>query len=121
MKNAQADGLRIENSGKLLGVCRGALGRGVSGENGVVATEGTAGKNDGEANGGEHEDDRGIGGELGEEAGCSARAEGGLRSLAPEGSGEVCGFALLEKDDANKKERDDDVDDKDQIEHGAAL
>jgi hypothetical protein len=28
---------------------------------------------------------------------------------------------LLEKDDANEKERDDDVDDKDQIEHGAAL
>ena len=121
MKMRKPMACALDDSGKLLGVRRCALGGGVAGENGVVAAESTAGENDGEANGGEHENDRGIGRELGKEIGCSAGAEGGLRSLAPEGAGEVCGFALLEEDDANEKERDDDVDDKDEIEHGAAL
>jgi hypothetical protein len=68
-----------------------------------------AGEQDSEADGGEHEDDGGVGGELGEEIGCAAGAEGGLRTLAAEGSGEVGGFALLKEDDADDEERDDDV------------
>ena len=68
-----------------------------------------AGEQDGEGDGGEHEDDCRPGGELGEEVGCAARAEGGLRTLTAEGTGEVGGFALLEQDYANEEERDDDV------------
>ena len=64
---------------------------------------------DGKADGGNHEDDGGPGGELGEEVSCSARAEGCLRSLTAEGSGEVGGFALLEEDDANDEQRNDNV------------
>jgi len=64
---------------------------------------------DGEADGAEHEDDGGVGGQLGEEVRCAARAKGCLRTLAAEGSGEVGGFALLEEDDADDEERDDDV------------
>ena len=62
------------------------------------------GEQDGEADGSEYEEDRRPGGELGEEVGCSARSEGGLRSLAAKGSGEVGGFALLEEDDSDDKE-----------------
>ncbi len=94
----------------------GVLWRGgVTGEDGVVAAG--AGEQDGEADGGEHEDDRGPGGELGEEIGCSARSEGGLRSLAAEGSGEVGGLALLEQDDADEEERDDNVQDYEKDNH----
>ena len=64
---------------------------------------------DGEADGAEHEDDGGVGGQLGEKVGCAARAEGRLGALTAEGSGEVGGFALLKEDDANDEERDDDV------------
>jgi hypothetical protein len=89
----------------LLRGCRlGGLG---AGEDGVVAAG--AREKDGETDGGEHEDDRGVGGELGEEVGRAARAEGRLGALTAEGSGEVGGLALLEEDDANDEERDDDV------------
>jgi hypothetical protein len=64
---------------------------------------------DSEADGTEHEDDGGVGGQLGEKVGCAARAERCLRALTAEGSGEVGRFALLEEDDADDKERDDDV------------
>jgi len=57
----------------------------------------------------QHEDDRAPGGEAGKQVGRAARAEGGLRALAAEGSGEVGGFALLEEDYANDEKRDDDV------------
>ena len=78
-----------------------------AGEDGAVGSG--AREQDREADGAEHEDDGGVGGQLGEEVGCAARAEGGLRALAAEGSGEVGGLALLEEDDANNEERDDDV------------
>ncbi len=64
---------------------------------------------DGEADGAEHEDDGGVGGQLGEKVGCAARAEGRLGALTAEGSGEVGRFALLKEDDADDEERDDDV------------
>jgi hypothetical protein len=95
-------------------LCGGRLTGGVlcAGEDGVVAAAG-AGEQNGEANGGEHEDDGRVGGELGEEVGCAARAEGCLRALSAEGSGEVGGFALLEEHDADDEERDNNVEDND--------
>ena len=47
------------------------------------------GQKDGEPDGGEHEADGGVGGELGEQVGSAARAESGLRTLSAEGTGEV--------------------------------
>src|ERR1700733_1796002 len=82
-----------------------------AGEDGVVAA--SAGEQNGEANGGEHEDDGRVGSELGEEVGCAARAERCLRTLSAEGSGEVGGFALLGEYDADDEERDNDVEDND--------
>ena len=76
-----------------------------------------AGKHDGEADGGDHEEDGGPGGELGEEVGRSAGSKGGLRSLAAEGCGEVGGLALLEQDDADEEERNDDVQDNEKDDH----
>jgi hypothetical protein len=91
--------------------CRLAGGVCAAGKDGVVAT--SAGEQNGEANGGEHEDDGRVGSELGEEVGCAARAEGCLRTLTAEGSGEIGGFALLEEDYADDEERDNDVKDND--------
>ena len=94
--------------GLLLGGGRLGGGGGLgAGEDGAVCAG--AREQNGEADGAEHEDDGGVGRQLGEEVGCAAGAEGGLRALAAEGSGEVSGFALLEEDDANDEERDDDV------------
>ena len=73
-----------------------------------------------QANGGAHENNRRPGGETGEQVGCAAGAEGGLRSLAAEGAGEIRGLALLQQDDTNQKERNDDMDDDEQNEHGKA-
>jgi hypothetical protein len=78
-----------------------------AGEDGVIAAG--AGEQDGKTDGGQHEDDGGVGGEFGEEVGCAPRAEGCLRALAAEGSGEVGRLSLLEEDDADDKERDDNV------------
>src|ERR1700722_15713063 len=102
-------------------LCGRRLAGGVlcAGEDGVVAAG--AGEQNGEANRGEHEDDGRVGGELGEEVGCAAWAEGCLRTLAAEGSCEVGGLALLEEDDADDEERDNDVEDNDYIEHRVAL
>jgi hypothetical protein len=100
---------------------RRGLGSGCAfyaGENRVVAA-GTR-EHDGEGDRGDHEDDGGPGGELGEEVGCSARAEGCLRTLTAEGSGEVGGFALLEEDDANDEERNDNVQGHEKSEHCGA-
>ena len=80
-----------------------------------------AGEHDGEADGGEHEDDGRPGGELGEEIGGAARSEGGLRSLAAEGSGEVGGLALLKQNDTDEEERDDNVQNNEKNDHRDCL
>lgn len=103
----------------LLGGRRLAGGVSGAGEDGVIATG--AREQDGKANRGEHEDDRRIGGELGEKVGCAARTEGGLRSLAAEGSREVGGLALLQEDYANEKETDDNVNDDEKNNHRSCL
>ena len=94
------------DSGKLL-LRGGRLGGLGAGEDRVVAAG--AREQDREADGAEHEDDGGVGGQLGKEVGCTAGPEGRLGALTAEGSGEVGGFALLEEDDGNDEERDDDV------------
>ena len=76
---------------------------------------------DGEADGGEHEDDGGPGGQFGEEVGGAAGAECCLGTLTAEGSGEVGGFALLEEDDADNEERNDNVDDYEKNDHRSCL
>ena len=86
-----------------------------AGEDGVIAA-GT-GEHDREADGGDHEEHRRPGSELGEEGGCTARAESCLRALSAEGTCEVCGASLLQENDAHDKERDEDVDDENEIEH----
>ena len=80
-----------------------------------------AGEQDGEADGGEHEEDGRPCGELGEEIGCSAGSKGGLRSLAAEGSGEVGGLALLEQNDTDEEQRDDNVQDNEKNDHRELL
>jgi hypothetical protein len=105
------------NSPRLLFGC--ALGGFGAGEDRVIGAG--AREQDGEANGGEHEEDGRPGGELGEKIGCSARSEGGLRSLATEGSSEVGGLALLEQDDADEEERDENVQDNEKNDHRDCL
>jgi hypothetical protein len=115
VKNAQAEGLaHLEEESCRLFLRGGRLAGGMLGarEDGVVAAAG-AGEQNGEANGGEHEDDGRVRGELGEEVGCAARAKGCLRALTAEGSGEIGGFALLEEDDADDEERDNNVENND--------
>ena len=87
----------------------------MAGEDRVVAAG--AGEQDGEADGGNHEEDGRPGGEFGEEVGCSTGSEGGLRSLAAEGCGEVGGLALLKQNDADEEERDNDVQDYEKDDH----
>ena len=96
---------------------RGALGGGVggAGEDRVVAAG--AREQDGEADGGEHEADSGVGGEFGEQVRGAARTECCLRSLAAEGTGEIGRLALLEQDDADEEERDDNVQDNEKNDH----
>ena len=74
-------------------------------------------EHDREPDGTEHEDDRRVRGEPGEEVGCTARPEGCLRTLPAESSGEIGRFALLEEDDADEKERDNNVDDNEKNDH----
>src|SRR6266702_3566616 len=109
--------LRILRKLKSWLLLRGALGGGMrgAGEDGVVGVG--AGEQDGEADGGEHEEDGRVGGQLDEEVGCATGSEGGLRSLAAEGSGEVGGLALLEQDDTDEEERDDNVQDNEKDDH----
>jgi len=77
-----------------------------------------AGHHDGKRDGREHEDDGRPGGEASEEVGGAARTEGGLRTLAAEGSSEVGGLALLEQDHTDEEEADDNVQDYEKNEHG---
>jgi hypothetical protein len=114
MKNAQAEGLaHLEEESSWLFLCGRRLAGGVlgAGKDGAVAAR--AGEQNGEANGGEHEDDGRVGGEFGEEVRCATRAERCLRTLTAKGSGEIGRLALLEKDDADDEERDSDVEDND--------
>ena len=76
---------------------------------------------DGEGDGGDHEDDGRPGGELGEDVCGSARTKGGLRTLTTKGASEIGGFALLKEDDTDEKEADDNVQDQEKNEHGAVL
>jgi hypothetical protein len=78
-------------------------------------------EHDGETDGGEHEYDGRPGGELGEKVGCTAWSEGGLRSLAAEGSGEVGRLTLLKQNDADEEERDDNVQDNEKNDHRELL
>ena len=71
---------------------------------------------DGQADGGDHEDDCRPGGEPGEHIGCGARTEGGLRALAAKCACQVGRTALLEEDDADEKEAHNDVNDDNEIE-----
>jgi len=98
--------------GLLLGKRMAARG---SGEHRVVAAG--AREQDGERDRKKHEDDGRVGGQLGEQIGRAAWAEGGLRSLAAEGSGEIGRLALLEQDDADEEERDDNVQDNEKDDH----
>jgi hypothetical protein len=103
----------------LLRGCRlGGRGSFDTGEDGAVG----AGMRecDGESDGGEHEDDGRPGGQFGEQVGCAAGAERCLGTLTAKGSGEVGGFALLEENDADDEERNDDVNDYEKNDHGAA-
>ena len=116
MKMRGPDGSRIGGkadirSSKGLFLGRSRLGGLAPGEDRVVGVG--AGQKNGEADGGEHETDRRVGGQFSEEVGCAAGAERGLRALAAERSGEVGGLALLQKDDADEEERDDDMEDDD--------
>ena len=78
-------------------------------------------EHDREGDGGNHEEHCRPGGELGEQRGRAARAECCLRTLSAEGTGEIRGASLLQKDDADDEERDDDVYDKDEIEHRSSF
>src|ERR1035441_1170455 len=71
---------------------------------------------DGQTEGGEHEDDRRPGGEPGEHVGRGAGAEGGLRTLAAEGACQVGRAALLQEDNADEKEAHKHVQDNHKVE-----
>lgn len=90
-----------------------------TGEDGVIAAR--AGEHDREADGGDHEEHCRPCREFGEERRCSARTESCLRTLSAEGTGEVCRASLLQKNNADDEERDDDMDDKDEIEHRSSF
>ena len=70
---------------------------------------------------GDHEDYGRPRSETGEKVGRATRAKGSLRTLATECSSEVCGFALLNEDDADKEETDYDVQNDEQNEHVRTL
>ena len=77
-----------------------------------------AGEHDGERDGDDHEEYRAPCGELGEQVGRAARAEGRLRTLAAECAGEVGGLALLQQHNADQKQTDNDVKHNQKDEHG---
>src|SRR5271165_1538280 len=76
---------------------------------------------DGEPDGGDHEDDGAPTGGAGEQVGRRAGSKGSLRTLAAEGSGEIGAFALLEKNDGDQEETNNDVNHDKQIDHAAAF
>jgi hypothetical protein len=99
----------------------GRLGGGMRGAGEDRAVAADAGEHDGEADGGEHEEDCGVGGELGEEVRCATRTEGCLRTLAAKGSSQVGGFTLLQENYADDEERDDYMQDNEKIDHRSSL
>ena len=116
---SRASRLKSRLLGRLAGSCgRGRCGRRL-GAREHRARAALAGDEDEESDRGAHEDDRRPGGELGEQVGGAARAKGGLRTLAAEGSGEVGALALLQKDHANQEEANDDVDDGEKDDHSS--
>ena len=115
MRRRVACAFVILRGGLLLRGCRlGRRGALDAGEDGAVC--GGAREKNGEADGAEHEDDGGVGGQLGEEVGCTTGAEGGLGALAAEGSGEVGGTALLDEYNSDEEDAHDDVYDDDEVE-----
>ena len=52
---------------------------------------------------------------VGEQVGCAAGAEGGLRTLAAEGACQIGGFAGLQQHDADEEQADDNVHNEDQV------
>jgi hypothetical protein len=70
---------------------------------------------------GHGEDDGGPGGHAGEQIGGAARTECSLRSLTAEGAGEIGALALLQQDNRDHEDRDDDVNDGQEDDHGTAF
>jgi hypothetical protein len=118
-KTGRPDGLPvvdpIEEGGRLLawfGRRRNRSGL-CAGENRVGARG--ADVEHGQAEGGDHEDDRRPGGEPGEHVGRGARAESGLRTLAAKGACQIGRTALLKQNDADKEQADDHMNDDDEV------
>ena len=76
---------------------------------------------DGKPDGRDHKDHRAPYRHAGEDVGCRARSEGGLRALAAEGSSEIGAFALLKQNNADEHKAYDDVNYDEQINHGIAF
>ena len=92
-----------ERAGLLPGFSRCGNGRRLCAiEHGVRAAG--AHIENGEADGSDHEDDCGPGGEPGKHVCRCAGAEGSLRSLTAEGASEIGRAALLQQDYADEKE-----------------
>ena len=72
----------------------------------------------GEPDGGEHEDDSRPGGHLGQQVGRPAGSERGLRALTAKGAGEISALALLQQNNANQDEANDNVNGTDKPDHG---
>jgi len=86
-----------------------------AGEDGVIAA--AAREQDGQRDGEQHEEHGSPGGELGEQVGRTAGTEGGLRTLAAKGAGEVGGLALLQKNDSDEEEANYDMDEGEKVNH----
>ena len=70
----------------------------------------------GEAQGGDHEDDRRPGGEPGEHVGRGAGAEGRLGTLSAESAGKVSRASLLHENHADEEQAHDHVHGDDKVE-----
>src|SRR5271157_4153607 len=76
---------------------------------------------DGEPDGGNHEDDGAPASRAREQVSRGAGSEGCLRALAAEGSGEIGALALLEENDGDQEETNNDVNHDKQVDHAAAF
>lgn len=76
---------------------------------------------DGEADGGQHEDDRRPCGQASQQVGCATRTESCLRTLTAEGSGEIGRLTLLYQNNANKEQADNDVQNNEKNDHGSSV
>jgi hypothetical protein len=91
------------------------VGRWHAGKHGTGAV--SALDEDRQADGCEHENDGRPGCYLGEQVGCTARAERSLGALTAEGSGKVGAFTLLKQDDPNQDDANDNVNSTNQPDH----